>query len=127
MMLSLKKCHQALNRRLVRLEERAVGNSQPEEYRPERDYGRLCMCLNQLAHICRRKRIYFLTSSCFQIHMSIGSQVLCLCSNSVDNRIDKYLVRWYLNPISKSSVDKFGTTNLLPLIEKNAFGQQGGD
>ena len=55
MMLSLKKCHQVLNRRLVQLEERVVGNSRPEEYRPGRDYGHLCMCLNQLAHICRRK------------------------------------------------------------------------
>ena len=110
MMLSLKKCHQVLNRRLVQLEERAVDNSRPEESQPERDYGRLCMCLNQLAHICRRKvgcceqGIYFLTSSCFQIHMSICSQILCLCSNSVDNRIDECLVRWYLNSIQH----KFG-------------------
>ena len=59
--------------------------------------------------------------------MPVGSQVLCLCSNSVDNRIDKYLVRWYLNSISKSSVDKFGTTDLPPWIEKNAFEQQDAD
>ena len=59
--------------------------------------------------------------------MSIGSQVLGLCSNLVEDRIDKYLVRWYLNSISKSSVDKFGATDLLPRIEKNAFGQQDAD
>lgn len=58
--------------------------------------------------------------------MSIGSQVLCLCSNSVDNRINKYLVRWYLHStwISESSI---GATDLLPRIEKNAFGQQDAD
>jgi hypothetical protein len=55
MTLSLKKCHQVLNRRLVQLEERAVDNSRPEEFRPERDCGRLCMYLNPLARICRRK------------------------------------------------------------------------
>jgi hypothetical protein len=67
MMLSLKKCHQVLNRQLVQLEETAVDNSRPEEFRPERDYGRLCMCLNQLAHICHRKvgGCEFLTSSSF--------------------------------------------------------------
>ena len=55
MMLSLKKCRQVLNRRLVQLAERAVDNTRSEEFRQERDYGRLCKCLNQLAHICRRK------------------------------------------------------------------------
>ena len=59
--------------------------------------------------------------------MSIGSQTLCLCSNSVDNRIDKYLVRWYLHSISNSSVDKFGVTDVLPQIEKRSFGQQDAD
>ena len=59
--------------------------------------------------------------------MSIGSRDLCLYSNLVDNRIDKYLVGWYLNLMSKSSVDKSGTTDLLPRIEKNAFGQQDAD
>ena len=62
--------------------------------------------------------------------MSIGSQasqIFCLCSNSMGNRTDKCLVRWYLNSISTSLVDKFGATDLLLRIDKNAFGQQDAD
>ena len=60
--------------------------------------------------------------------MSMGGQVLRLGSDSVGDRIDKYLVRGCLSQSARKVwLTSLGLPNILPSIEKNTFGQQGAD